>query len=148
MKYINKDDLISVIQERLMTETVALSPEAPLNDNTILNDIEEKAIDLVVSYISGKYDHTRIFPEDPETPIRNGILVQIIASIVVYRSVRRNAARKVPEDYMQLYSDALKQLEKIQSGSMKLVNCPLLSNDDGSPVSPLYGNNTNDNFFI
>lgn len=148
MKYINKDDLISVIQERLMTETVALSPEAPLNDNTILNDIEEKAIDLVVSYISGKYDHTRIFPEDPEIPIRNGILVQIIASIVVYRSVRRNAARKVPEDYMQLYSDALKQLEKIQSGSMKLVNCPLLSNDDGSPVSPLYGNNTNDNFFI
>lgn len=148
MKYINKDDLISVIQERLMTETVALSPEAPLNDNTILNDIEEKAIDLVVSYISGKYDHTRIFPEDTETPIRNGILVQIIASIVVYRSVRRNAARKVPEDYMQLYSDALKQLEKIQSGSMKLVNCPLLSNDDGSPVSPLYGNNTNDNFFI
>lgn len=148
MKYINKDDLISVIQERLMTETVALSPEAPLNDNTILNDIEEKAIDLVVSYISGKYDHTRIFPEDPETPIRNGILVQIIASIVVYRSVRRNAARKVPEDHMQLYSDALKQLEKIQSGSMKLVNCPLLSNDDGSPVSPVYGNNTNDNFFI
>ncbi len=148
MKYINKDDLISVIQERLMTETVALSPEAPLNDNTILNDIEEKAIDLVVSYISGKYDYTRIFPDAPETPIRNGILVQIIASIVIYRSVRRNAARKVPEDYMQLYSDALKQLEKIQSGSMKLVNCPLLSNDDGSPVSPIYGNNTNDNFFI
>lgn len=131
-----------------MTESVAMSGEAPLNDNDILNRIEERVIDLVVSYISGKYDHNQIFPDEPETPIRNGVLVQVIASIVVYRSVKRNASRKVPEDYNRLYDDAIKQLEKIQSGSMKLVNCPLLTNDDGTSVSPVYGNNTNDNYFI
>ena len=95
MKYINKDDLISIIQERLMNESVALATETTLEDNTILDDIEIKAIDLVISYISGLYNYEQIFAE---MPIRNGVLVQIISSIVVYRSVKRNAARKVPDD--------------------------------------------------
>ncbi|RQW04452.1 DUF1320 domain-containing protein, partial [candidate division KSB1 bacterium] len=104
-----------------------------------------KAIDLAISYIAGKYNHEQIFAA---VPIRNGVLVQIIASIVVYRTVRRNAARKVPEDYIQLYNDAIRNLERIQSGSMKLVNCPVVTNEDGSPVSPLWGNSTNKDFFI
>ncbi len=145
MKYINTDDLISIIQERLMNESVALAEVTALDENTILNGIEEKAIDLVVSYISGTYDHEQIFAD---IPIRNGVLVQVIASIVVYRSVRRNAARKVPEDYTELYKDAIKYLERIQSGAMKLVNCPKLTKDDGTSASPVYGNNTNKDFFI
>ena len=145
MKYINTDDLISIIQERLMNESVALVEVTNLDENTILNGIEEKAIDLVISYISGTYNHEQIFAD---VPIRNGVLVQIIASIVVYRSVRRNAARKVPEDYNELYKDAIKNLERIQSGAMNLINCPKLLNDDGTSASPVYGNNTNKDFFI
>ncbi|MBS2099180.1 phage protein Gp36 family protein [Carboxylicivirga linearis] len=145
MKYVNKDDLISIIQERLMGESVALASGINLDDNSILDDIEEKAIDLAISYISGTYNHEQIFTD---VPVRNGVLVQIIASIVVYRSVRRNAARKVPEDYSKLYSDAIKDLERIQSGVMNLVNCPKLTSDDGTAISPVYGNNTNDDNFI
>lgn len=145
MKYINTDDLISIIQERLMNESVALPEVTNLDENAILDGIEEKAIDLVISYISGTYDHEQIFAD---IPIRNGVLVQVIASIVVYRSVRRNAARKVPEDYTELYKDAIKNLDRIQSGSMKLVNCPRLTKDDGTSASPVYGNNTNKDFFI
>ncbi|WP_320053964.1 phage protein Gp36 family protein [uncultured Acetobacteroides sp.] len=145
MKYINKEDLVSIIQERLMNDSIATEAPVNINDNDILDNIEAKTIDLVISYISGKYICDKIFTE---TPIRNGVLVQIIASIVVYRSVRRNAARKVPEDYVLLYNDSVKQLEKIQSGAMKLVNCPLLIKEDGSSASPLFGNNTNDNYFI
>lgn len=147
MIYINKEDIISVIQQRLIEESVVLSQGASvdLDDNIFLDNIEEKVIDLVISYISGRYKHEDIFA-DP--PIRNGVLVTIIASIVVYRAVRRNAARKVPEDYLQLYNDAIKQLERIQSGAMKLVNCPVLVNVDGSSVSPLYGNNLNPDNFI
>jgi phage gp36-like protein len=146
MKYINKEDLIAVIQERLMLESVAMSPGVELDNNELLNNIEQKAIDFAISYISGKYDTEVIFNE--ETPVRNGVLVQVIASIVVYRSVRRNAARKVPEDYIQLYSDAKKDLERIQSGAMNLIDCPKLTKTDGTSVSPVYGNNTNKNFFI
>ena len=146
MKYLEKEDLIAVIQERLIGQSLATNTDIDLDDNTILDNIEGKAIDFAISYISGKYDTEVIFTED--TPIRNGVLVQAIASIVVYRSVRRNAARKVPEDLIQLYSDAKKDLERIQSGAMNLINCPKLTNDDGTSTSPVYGNNTNRNYFI
>ena len=146
MIYINKEDLISIIQERLMGESVSLAAGINLDDNTILDDIEQKAIDLAIAYISGTYDYTQIFAE--AAPIRNGVLVQAIASIVVYRSVRRNASRKVPEDYIQLYNDAKKDLERIQSGALNLVNCPKLTTDEGTSISPIYGNNTNDDLFI
>ncbi len=145
MNYINTDDLIAIIQERLINESVAMAGVTELSENTILDDIETKTIDLVISYISGTYDYTQIFA-DP--PIRNGVLVQIISAIVVYRSVRRNAARKVPDDLKDLYSEAIKSLEKIQSGIINLVGCPKASNEDGSPASPVYGNNTNKDFFI
>lgn len=128
-----------------MRESIATEAPVEIAESELLNDIENKAIDLAISYISGKYDCDKIFANPP---IRNGVLVQVIASIVVYRSVRRNAARKVPEDYVLLYNDSVKQLEKIQSGAMKLVNCPLLIKEDGSSASPLFGNNTNDNYFI
>lgn len=146
MWYINKDDLISVIQEQLLTGSVAQSAEVAINDNTIVNDREAKTISLVISYISGLYNCDTIFNE--AEPIRNDILVDIISAIVVYRCVRRNAARKVPEDCVKLYSDAIKDLEKIQSGVIRLVNCPERVTDDGSDPNPMYGNNTNDNFFI
>ena len=145
MKYINKDDIISVIQERLMTESVALATESTLDDNTIIDDIETKAIDLVISYISGMYNHELIFAN---APIRNGVLVQIVASIVVYRSVKRNASRKVPDDYVELYKEAIKYLERIQSGAMNLINCPKITTSEGTSISPVWGNNTNKDFFI
>ena len=145
MRYISKDDIISLIQERLMRESIATEAPVEIEGSELLNDIENKAIDLAISYISGKYDCEKIFAGNP---IRNGVLVQVIASIVVYRSVRRNAARNVPEDYVALYNEAIKTLEKMQAGSVKLVNCPLLMKEDGSKVSPLFGNNTNNDFFI
>lgn len=145
MRYINKDDLVSIIQERLLDESIALVEATDINANAIVNDIEAKTIDLVISYIAGKYNHELIFAT---TPIRNGVLVLVIASIVVYRCVRRNAARKVPEDLTSLYTDAIKQLEKIQSGAMSLVNCPAVVKADGSSSSPLWGNTTNKDFYI
>lgn len=145
MKYINKDDLIAIIQERLIAESVAIPEVTSLEENEILDDIELKVIDLVISYISGTYNCELIFAADP---IRNGVLVQIIASIVVYRSVKRNAARKVPDDYVELYKEAIKFLERIQSGAMTLVDCPKLTTTEGGSISPVWGNNTNKDFFI
>ncbi len=146
MKYVNKDDLTTIIQERLLNDSVALEAAANIEDNTIINNIEIKAIDLIISYISGIYDTDVIF--DEASPIRNGVLVQVLSCIVVYRSVRRNAARKVPEDYQKLYDDAIKDLERIQSGVINLVNCPKNTKDDGSTGQPFYGNSTKDENFI
>lgn len=148
MIYVNKEDLESEIQERLLNESVALGIDKELNDNDIVNDIENKAIALVISYIAGKYDYETIFSKTQ--PIRNEVLVQIISRIVVYRCVRRNAARKVPDDYITLYNDSITMLGKIQSGAIGLVNCPLIikTNQDGQPISPISGNNRKSDYYI
>jgi len=141
MKYIEEIDLSSVIQERFLDDSTANIA----GDNSILDNIESKAIEYVISYISGKYNTTLIFNETE--PVRNGVLRQIIAQIIVYRAVKRNAARKVPEDYVTLMSDSTKQLERIQSGAMSLPGLPLIAAQEGTKDLK-YGNNRNSNYFI
>jgi phage gp36-like protein len=139
MTYIEREDLIEIIQERLLDENNAGFPDE------ILNGIEIKAIAFVISYISGRYDTDRIFGNPP---MRHPLLVQAIAMIVVYRTVRRNAARKVPEDYLQVYNDAIKILSNIQNGSQLLNGLPEVVGDTGTTGSLMYGNTTNKDFFI
>lgn len=142
MKYIDETDLASVIQERFLDESAA---NVAGNDD-ILNDIESKAIAYAVSYISTRYNTDLIF--DETTPLRNEVLRQIIAQIVVFRSVRRNAARKVPDDYTTMFTEATRQLERIQSGAMTLVGLPKLTDESGNETPVMWGNNRNSNFFI
>src|ERR1035437_8325527 len=142
MVYIDDTDLASVIQERFLDDGTANIA----GDDSILTDLEQKASDYVVSYVTGIYNTDIIFSTD--TPLRNGVLRQIIAQIVVYRAVRRNAARKVPEDYVTLMTDSTKQLERIQAGTMALPGLPLIVATDGTTASLMTGNNRNDDFFI
>jgi len=142
MKYIDENDLAQVIQERFLDESTANIA----GNSDILDGIESKAIEYVISYITGRYKTDLIFAET--TPLASGILKQIIAQIVVYRAVKRNAARKVPEDYVTLMSDATKQLERIQSGAMSLVGVPLQTDASGETTPVLYGNTTNKSNFI
>lgn len=143
MKYINKDDLVTYIQEVLLNSSIADPIGAA--DESILDKVEGRTIDLVKSYIGGRYDVELIFTD---TPVREGVLVEIVCQVVIYRVVRRNAARKVPEDIAGLYSDALRQLEKIQSGSQHLPSLPKVTASDGAPVKLAYGNTTKKDFFI
>lgn len=142
MIYIEQTDLESVIQQRFLDDSTANIA----GDDSILTDLEQKAIDYVTSYIAGRFNTDLIFAT--VTPLRNGVLRQIIAQIVVYRAVRRNAARKVPEDYVTLMSDSTKQLERIQSGAMSLPGLPLNTSTDGSDLPLMYGNDRNSDFFI
>jgi phage gp36-like protein len=139
MRYITREDLIEVIQGRLLDESVAELPEE------LLNGLESKAIDFAVSYISGRYDTDKIFGE----PVMcSGLLVQAIAMIVVYRAVRRNAARKVPDDFPDIYTEAIRILSNIQTGSQSLSGMPEVTGDSGTTGSLMYGNTTNKDFFI
>ena len=141
MRYITREDLIDVIQERQLDDSVQL-------DGAIIDNIEEKAIAFVISYISGRYITDQIFNED--TPLRHPILTQVISMIVTYRIIRRNAARKVPDDYKQVYDEAITILENIQDGSQKLKPLPEVptTDDNGNPVNLMWGNTTNKDFFI
>jgi phage gp36-like protein len=147
MKYITREDLIEVIQGRLLDESVSELPDE------LLDGLESKAIDFAASYISGRYDTDKIFSLPP-TPserggvLRNGLLVQAIAMIVVYRAVRRNAARKVPDDFPDMYAEAIRILNNIQTGAQSLAGLPEVTGDTGTTGSLMYGNNTNKDFFI
>ena len=139
MIYINKDDLIEVIQERLLDDSLQL-------DDDILDGLEEKAIAFTISYISGRYKTDEIFT--PPAVKRHPLLVQAISMIVVYRAVRRNAARKVPEDYTDIYKEAVKILENIQKGSQALDGLPEVTGEDGTSATLMYGNTTKDEYFL
>lgn len=139
MRYLTREDLIEVIQGRLLDESVAELPEE------LLNGLEDKAIDFAISYISGRYDTEKIFGEPV---MRSGLLVQAISMIVVYRAVRRNAARKVPDDFPDMYSEAISILNNIQIGSQLLVSMPEITGESGTTGSLMFGNTTNSDFFI
>ena len=142
MIYINIDDLLTYIQKPLLEGSIM--NENKEVDYSILDNIEADTIDLVKGYLIGRYEISKIFDSSPV--LRNGILVQIISMITVYRAVKRNAARKVPEDYKDFYSDSIALLERIQSGALVLENMPQVSGENGASL--VWGNNTNQDFFI
>lgn len=142
MYYLTKEDLYDVIQQYLLDDSLQL-------DEARLDSIEKKAVAFAISYISGKYKTDEIFKESE--PLRHPILIQLLAQIVVYRSVRRNAARKVPDDYKQIYDESVKTLENIQMGKQKLNGMPEVVKTDpetGATISPVWGNSTNRDNFI
>jgi hypothetical protein len=138
MRYLEKEDLIEVIQERLLDDSLQL-------DDKILAGLEEKAIAFAVSYISGVYKTDVIFG-DPV--VRHPLLVQALAMMVVYRAVRRNAARKVPEDFVDINKEAIKILSNIQSRVQSLDGLPQITADNGTSSALMYGNSTKTNFFL
>ena len=58
MKYINMDDLTTVIQNRLLVESIE-------KDEEVLSGIEDLVISEVSAYIGGRYDVAKIFGNPP-----------------------------------------------------------------------------------
>ncbi len=141
MKYLSKDDLIALSFERFIDESSE-------GNTDIIDDIETKSIALIKSYISSKYNVKAIF--DESDPLRDEILVSILSTLVLYGVIRRNAPRKVTTDLKEERDKALSTLEKIATGRITLHGLPLPVDDAGSPVisNTLWGNNTNEDFYI
>lgn len=138
MKYITKQDVYSVIQEPMMRSSIEKQEE-------ILDKLEAGSIDEVCSYIGGRYRCEEIFAEPP---IRNGMLQRIITCMVVYRAVRRNAARKVPEDYSEMYQWAFDVLVRIRDGGMPLAGLPEVTDPETGKPASFWGSNRKDEYFF
>ncbi|QAA81400.1 DUF1320 domain-containing protein [Aequorivita sp. H23M31] len=140
MIYLQKEDLITHAFERLIDESS--------NDfaNTLKN-VEAENIGILKSYLGAVYDVDTIFDEN--APIRNALLVRILTKMVLYDVVRRNAARKVPADYVEEYKNAIETLEKIAFGKLEIKGLPAAIDDQGEVISTtLFGDNRNPNFYI
>ena len=141
MKYINMDDLTTVIQNRLLVESIE-------KDEEVLNGIEDLVISEVSAYISGRYDVKKIFGIPP---IRAGLLIRIISCITAFRAVSRNAARKTgnnPLSDMNDWADLI--LAKLRDGIMSLPpEIPLVTDEEGNVESPiLFGHTRNNGWFL
>jgi phage gp36-like protein len=140
MIYIDKDYLITQAQERFIDESSQ-------NDDDILDQIELTQIAIIKTYLGTRYDVNTIFDED--SPIENEVLKEILAKLVVYKLIRRNAARKVPNDYKEQFDEAMKTLKEIATGIIRLDGVPPAVDTNGSVVSnSISGNLSNPNFYI
>lgn len=140
MIYIDKDYLISQAQERFIDESSQ-------NDEEIIDQIELTQIAVIKTYLGTRYDVNTIFDED--SPIENEVLKEILAKLVLYKLIRRNAARKVPNDYKEQFDEAMKTLKEIATGIILLDGVPPAIDSSGSVVSnSISGNLSNPNFYI
>lgn len=139
MIYLTNDDLKDDSYQRFITESTQ-------DDPTVIDRLEVKAIDFAKTYLSGRYDVASIFG----TPVkRHALLADILTKILLYKIFSRNAVRKVSEDIKADHDWAVKQLEKISLGSLPLNGLPLLTDESGTPTSPiLTGNNSNPDYYI
>lgn len=140
MIYIDKDYLISFAQERFIDESSQ-------SDETILDQIEETQIAVIKSYLGTRYDTATVF--DETDPVHNEVLREILAKLVLYKLIRRNAARKVPNDYKEQYDEAMKTLKEVSIGIIPLSDVPAAVDSTGAIISKsISGNLTNKDFYI
>lgn len=138
MIYIKQEDIKANIQETMLQASIE-------KDSGILDTLEAQTIDEVKSYIGARYDTSKIFG-DP--PIINGMLVRIIVSLVTYRAIRRNAARKVPDDYTEMRDWAYGVLENIRDGIMPLPDVPQAVDPETGEKLSLFGSNRKPEYFL
>lgn len=138
MIYIKQEDIKANIQETMLQASIE-------KDSGILDTLEAQTIDEVKSYIGARYDTSKIFGNPP---IINGMLVRIIVSLVTYRAIRRNAARKVPDDYTEMRDWAYGVLENIRDGIMPLPDVPQAVDPETGEKLSLFGSNRKPEYFL
>lgn len=138
MIYIKQEDIKANIQETMLQASIE-------KDSGILDILEAQTIDEVKSYIGARYDTSKIFGNPP---IINGMLVRIIVSLVTYRAIRRNAARKVPDDYTEMRDWAYGVLENIRDGIMPLPDAPQAVDPETGEKLSLFGSNRKPEYFL
>ena len=138
MKYITTKDIVANIQEAMLKESIEKNED-------ILETIESQVIDEVKSYIGARYDTSKIFGEPI---IANGMLSMVIVCLVTYRAIRRNAARKVPDDYVEMKDWAYEVLDKIRDGIMPLPDAPQAVDPETGEKLSLFGSNRKSEYFL
>ena len=138
MLYLKEKDIESLIVSRFIDES---SQE----DQQIIDELEMQNIELIKSYLRSRYDVDAIF--HAEQPVLHPILIRILSKFVLFDVIRRNAARKIPTDFIEEYDKAMALLEKISTGRMPLVDLPSATNTS-TTSEMIWGNNRNTDFYI
>lgn len=113
----------------------------------ILDELEAQGIEIIKTKLKGRYDTNAIFAATGAE--RHHLIVGLLTTLVLYKFVRRNAARKVPADYKEDYDNAMKMLESIKAGKETPDGLPKPLDAQGVEVAaPTYVNRSNKDFYI
>jgi len=112
----------------------------------ILESLELQNIALIKAKLKRRYDTEAIFTAAGAE--RHYLIIKILVKLVLYDFIRRNAARKVPTDYVKEWEWAMKLLESIKAGSETPEGLPAFVNEDGTTGRIIYGNNKNEDNYI
>lgn len=139
LAFLTTEDLTAGMIDKFINERTDENPTA------ILEAIEKKKIALIKAKLSGRFDTDMIF--DAVDDQRDYLIVDILTKLCLYEFIRRNAARKVPEDYIQDWNWANKQLDMIASGKLAPDSLPIYIEENGEESS-FFDNNYNTDWNI
>lgn len=100
------------------------------DDDTILDDAEQWAIDTVRDHLFQHFDVDTIFEQEAED--RNTRVVKWCIDLVLYRIYDRVDDDFVPESVVKNYDETMAKLEAIAGGNMP-VDLPRLTDEDDVP---------------
>ena len=113
----------------------------------VLEELEKQNIAIIKSKLAGRYDTSAIFSADEAD--RHYLIIKILVQLVVYDFIRRNAARKVPSDYVKEWEWAMKTLESIKAGKETPEGLPKPIDEAGNTVGRVIsGSRKNSNYYI
>ncbi len=117
------------------------------NTQQVLESLEKQNIAIIKSKLSGKYDTNAIFSAAGEN--RHYLIIKLLVVLVIYDFIRRNSARKVPNDYVKDWEEAMKTLEAIKAGKERPEGLPVITDTNGNELKQIkFGNNRNNDFYI
>lgn len=135
-QFIERDDLAT----RLFDDYI---DESEQEDIEATEAIEKQAIALVKSKLRKRFDVAIIFSDAPYEG--RDLIIWAVSGIVCYRLIRRNAARKVPSDFVKDYDEIKEWLNAVRDDKEN-PDLPLM--DDPELKQVLWGNSTNEDLYI
>lgn len=136
MKFLTNNDLESQLFEEFIDDSL---PE----DILVLNAIESQMIAVVKSKLRQRFDVDAIFSATGTD--RDDLIISVLVPLVIYKIIKRNAARKVPTDAKDDYDAAMKWLNDVRDGD-ESPDLPLLETTPFKEVH--HGNNTNEDLYF
>lgn len=107
MQFLTNEDLETRLFEDFIDDSVQ-------EDLDALDNIEKHGIATIKSKLRQRYDVAVMFT-DAEYEGRD-LIVNALSAIVTYRMIRRNAARKVPDDFARDYTEQMTWLNSVRDG--------------------------------
>lgn len=123
MRVLNMNDILTVIDQATLNTVTG-------NDNTLLDRVEQQAIDEMSGYIDVRYDASKVFSN--RSSISPAVKMYLI-DIILYHLHSRISPDHIPELRKERYQSAVNWLEKIADGFIN-PDLPLKDIDNKTPL--------------